>query len=175
MVVRPRGDVAALIEPLRRELQQLAPDVLFFAIEPLQDALDPQIRPWRLGASMFVIFGLLALLIAAVGLYSVLAYLVSQRTQELGVRMALGARAADILRLIVREGLIMTMLGMALGTLIATLAGRFIAAMLFDTSPRDPAVFAVVGMTLLAAALVALLVPAWRAARVDPAQALRAE
>ncbi len=175
LLVRPRGDPEALIERLRRELQHLGPDVLYFNIATLQESLDPQIRPWRLGASMFAIFGALALLIAAVGLYSVIAYLVSQRTQELGVRMALGARAADILSLILRQGLGMTLLGIALGIIIAFSSGRFIRNLLFETSPRDPLVFGVVTITLLLAASLALVLPARRAMRVDPAEALRTE
>ena len=175
MFVRPRGDMAALGETLRAEILRLDPSVSFVSVALLQDSVDPQIRPWRLGATMFGVFGGLALLVAAIGLYSVIAYLVTQRTHELGVRIALGAQAGDIVRLIVRYGVGLAMVGVAIGGLFALNAARWIEPLLFDTSPRNPAVYLVVTAVLLVVALVASVVPAWRAARVDPLQALRAE
>jgi ABC-type antimicrobial peptide transport system permease subunit len=141
----------------------------------MQTKIEPQVRPWRLGAAMFSVFGALALLLAAVGLYSVIAYGVTQRTHELGVRVALGARTADVLRLVVGEGLRIAVVGVSAGALLALLAGRWLAPLLFNVSPRDPGVFAIVATVLLAVALAASLLPALRAARVDPATALRAD
>jgi len=175
LFVRPRGDPEALRERLRSELLRLDPSVGFVTIEWLQDSLDPQIRPWRLGAAMFGVFGALALLVAAIGLYSVIAYLVAQRTHELGVRIALGASVRDIVALVVRYGVGLAVVGVVVGALLALNAGRWIEPLLFDTSPRDPRVFGVVVAVLLVVAVVASVVPAWRAARVDPVEALRVE
>ena len=175
MFVRPRGDVATLREALRAELARLDPSVGFVAVELLQDSLDPQIRPWRLGANMFALFGALALLVAAIGLYSVIAYLVTQRAHELGVRVALGAAQSNIVGLVVRYGVGLAAVGVAIGMLLSLNAGRWIEPLLFDTSPRNPAVFLLVAVVLLVVGLLASVVPAWRAARVNPIEVLRAE
>ena len=175
MFVRPRGDIAGLRETLRAEMLRLDPSVSFVTVAALQDSVDPQIRPWRLGATMFGVFGGLALLVAAIGLYSVIAYLVTQRTHELGVRIALGAQVGDIVRLIVRYGVGLATVGVVIGALLSINAGRWIEPLLFETSPRDPVVYLVVAAVLVVVALVASVVPAWRAARVDPLEALRTE
>ena len=124
---------------------------------------------------MFAVFGALALVLAAIGLYSVIAYNVTQRTHEMGVRVALGAQGGDVIRLIVREGLRIVLPGVALGTIIALYAGKWIAPLLFDVSPKDPPVMIGVMATLVAVAVVASWVPALKAARVDPNEALRAD
>jgi predicted permease len=175
LLVRPRGDASALIPTLRRELHGLDPSLQDVDIRYLQDRLDPQIRPWRLGATMFGIFGALALIVAAVGLYSVVAYTVTQRTHEFGVRMALGARSGDILRLVVRQGTMTALIGTAIGIALALAAGRFIQPLLFKTSARSPVILATVAGILVVVAIVASLIPAWRAKRVDPVVALRAD
>jgi ABC-type antimicrobial peptide transport system permease subunit len=175
MFVRPRGDMATLRETLRAEMLRLDPSVTFVTVAALQDSVDPQIRPWRLGATMFGVFGGLALLVAAIGLYSVIAYLVTQRTHELGVRVALGAQVGDIVRLIVRYGVGLAMVGVAIGALLSVNAGAWIEPMLFETSSRDPAVYLLVIVVMVVVALVASALPAWRAARVDPLEALRTE
>jgi ABC-type antimicrobial peptide transport system permease subunit len=141
----------------------------------MQSDLDPEIRPWRMGATMFGVFGLLALTMAAIGLFSVIAYSVSQRRHELGVRVALGARGANIVRMILSQGVALTSLGVAIGLVLALWGSRFVSDLLFDTSPRDPAVFTVVIVTLLVTAVVASILPAIRASRVDPMEALRVE
>ena len=177
LFVRPAAPEpsAALVAEVRNAVHALAPGLPYVNVRPLQELVEPQVRPWRLGAAMFGAFGGLALLIAAVGLYSVISYGVAQRTRELGVRVALGARAADVLRLVVGEGVRVAAAGVALGALGALAAGRFVAPLLFDTSPRDPLVFGGVTLALLLVALVASLVPARRASRVDPMVALRSE
>jgi ABC-type antimicrobial peptide transport system permease subunit len=118
---------------------------------------------------------MLALILAAVGLYSVIAYSVAQRSHELGVRMALGAGAADVVRLVVAEGARFAIAGAAIGVGIALASGKWIAPLLFNQSPSDPAVFTVVVSVLLSVAIVASLVPAFRAAHVDPRTALQAD
>ena len=124
---------------------------------------------------MFSIFGALALVLAAIGLYSVIAYNVTQRTHEMGVRVALGAQARDVIRLIVSEGLRVVLPGVALGTVVALLAGKWIAPLLFQVSPKDPPVLVGVVTILIAVAAIASWLPARRAARVDPNEALRAD
>jgi ABC-type antimicrobial peptide transport system permease subunit len=124
---------------------------------------------------MFAVFGGLALALAAIGLYSVIAYSVAQRTHEMGVRVALGARGNDLVALVMREGLGVVAAGVVLGMIIAVLAGKFVAPLLFDVSPRDPLVFVAVVVVLIGVALAASWIPALRASRVDAAVALRAE
>jgi ABC-type antimicrobial peptide transport system permease subunit len=124
---------------------------------------------------MFSAFGVLALLLAAIGLYSVIAYNVAQRTHEMGVRMALGAQAADVIRLVVKEGIAFGTAGVVIGGAIAVAAGKWLAPLLFDESPRDPVVFAVVAFALLGVAFAASWLPALRASRVEPTKALRYE
>jgi hypothetical protein len=168
-------DPESLVPTLRREMAAVAPAARYVDVLPLVDRLAPQTRPWRLGASAFGALGALALVIAAVGLYSVMAYAVAQRLHELGLRVALGARARDVYVLVLRQGLAVAAAGIVLGVAAALLAGRWVGPLLFDVSPRDPFVLGAVAATLLAAALVATVVPARRATRVDPSDALRAE
>jgi predicted permease len=175
LFVRASRDPAALVGPLRRRLQSAAPNLPYVRVEPFREHVAPQTRAWRLGATMFGAFGMLALVLAAIGLYGVLAYDVGQRTHEMGVRVALGARGQDVSRLIVADGLRVAVVGGAIGFAIALGAGRFVEPLLFRTSPREPAIFGAAGLVVLLAALAATLIPAWRAARVDPVVALRGE
>jgi ABC-type antimicrobial peptide transport system permease subunit len=137
--------------------------------------LEPQLRPWRLGAELFTMFGLLALTVASIGIYSVVSYAVGQRTHEIGVRITLGARARDILDLIVSEGMQVVGVGIACGIATALLLGRFVASLLFGVTANDPSVLIGAASGLCAVAMLASAIPAWRAARVDPASALRAD
>jgi ABC-type antimicrobial peptide transport system permease subunit len=147
----------------------------YVVAKPLESVVAPSMRSWQLGATMFATFGGLALLLAALGLYGVIAHSVAQRTHELGVRVALGARAGDVAALVVRESLRIVSVGVVLGVIASVIAGKWIAPLLFDVSPRDPVVLVAVVATLLAAALLASWIPAARAARVDPAVALRSD
>jgi ABC-type antimicrobial peptide transport system permease subunit len=124
---------------------------------------------------LFTMFGALALLVAAVGTYSVIGYWVSQRTHEIGVRIALGARSSQVVRLVLGEGMRAVGVGIALGVIAALGMGRLVASMLYNTSPRDPIVLVVVVATLAVVAIMASIIPAWRATGTDPAIALRAE
>ena len=173
--VRVRGDAAHYADAVRRSLQKEMPGASYITTTPLSQVLGQQTRSWSLGASMFTAFGVLALLLAAIGLYSVIAYNVAQRTHEMGVRMALGAQAADVIRLIVKEGVAFGIAGVVIGGAIALGAGKWLAPLLFDESPRDPVVFLVVAVALLGVALVASWLPALRASRVEPTKALRYE
>ena len=175
LFVRTRGPASASMESVRRALQPAMPGTAYVEATALQGIIDPEIRPWRLGAAMFTLFGALALFLAAIGLFSVISYSVSQRTHELGVRIALGASSRDVMSLVLREGLRITVIGTVIGVIIALATGRYLAPLLYSVSAADPATFAVVVVTLLAVAVGACLIPARRAVRVDPTQALRGE
>ena len=174
-IVRTSGDARALAEPIRREVQRLLPGTGYAQIRTLTSVLDPVMRQWRLGATMFTIFGFVALVLAAVGLYGVIAYDIAQRMHEMGVRVALGAQSADIRRLVLGQGIRVAAIGAALGAGIAYFASRYVEALLFETPARDPVAFAAATGTILVVALMAALVPARRATRVDPVVALRSE
>ena len=175
LLVRAVGEPKHLEQSLRRELMAVAPGAMWMDVQTVQGNIEPQARPWQLGATLFTVFGALALLVASIGLYGAIAYNVTQRTHEMGVRVALGAQRADVLRMILGEGLRVAVVGVALGSVAALIAGRWVTPLLFDVSPRDPVVFGIVSITLLAVAILASLLPAWRATRVDPNVALRAD
>lgn len=175
LAIRPRGEPAAAARIVARTMQSLSTDLPFADVRLLQALIDPHQRPWRLGAVLFLIFGGLALLVAAVGLYSVVSYDTAQRTHELGVRAALGAQRDDLVRLVVRDGLLYAALGAMLGLALALALGSRIESLLFDVSPRDPVLLGVAVAVMLVVAMVASAIPAARAARADPARALRSE
>ncbi|MEX1184925.1 MAG: ADOP family duplicated permease [Gemmatimonadota bacterium] len=175
ILVRPRGNAVAFIPELRSRLHALHPGISYLSIDPAQARVDRQVRPWRLGATMFLVFGCLALLIAAVGLYSVMAYGVAQRRTEIGVRMALGARTRGIVAMIVRQGVGLVGVGIVLGAAIALAAGPLIEPLLFRTAGRDALIIAGVGILLAVVAALASIIPAVRAGRTDPLSALRVE
>jgi len=175
LYVRTRGDAAPRVAELLRVLQRAMPPDVYLTAYPMADVVGAKTREWQLGATMFAIFGALALVVAAVGLYSVVAYGVAQRAQELGVRVALGASAADVLRLVVGEGLRHALIAVALGLAVALSASHWVEPLLFGTSGKDPVILTLVGATMVVVAAAASTVPAFRAARVDPMTALRAE
>jgi predicted permease len=175
VLVRTRGEAAKYQEAVRRELQKVMPGASYVTITPLEEIVGSQTRSWHLGATMFVAFGVLALALAAIGLYSVIAYNVAQRTHELGVRRALGAQSADVVRLVVTDGLRLAGVGVVIGIAAALWAGKWVKPLLFNVSPKDPWVFVIVATTLVAVALAASWIPALRASRVDANVALRTE
>jgi len=140
----------------------------------MTDGLESQFRVWRVGSQLFTAFGVLALLITVVGVYGVVAYAVAQRTQEMGVRIALGAKMRDILRLVLGDGLRAVSLGVVLGVGVAFMLGRLVESFLYGVTPRDPIATLAAVAVMLAAGLAASFVPAWRAGQVDPCEALRA-
>jgi predicted permease len=174
LLIRASSDDGALVE-IRAALQEIAGPSSFLRMTLLAEQLDPEIRPWRAGAALFSIFGALALAVAAFGLYGVIAYTVAQRTREVGLRMALGARAAQVARMVLRQGLRLVLAGLFLGLLIVLALGRLIEPMWFKASPRDPEILAGVVLVLLLVASAAALVPSLRAAATDPLVALKAE
>jgi len=176
MLVRSVGDdPRTLVEPIRRAMHGTTPNLPYADVYTMDDAFGGQLGTWKMGAVLFSVFGALALLIASVGVYSAISYGVTQRRQEFGVRMALGAQVDDVVRLVMTQGMRAAVGGVAVGLVAALLAGRFVTDLLFRTSPRNPVVFAIVASVILVVAVVATFVPAWRASRVDPATALRSD
>jgi predicted lysophospholipase L1 biosynthesis ABC-type transport system permease subunit len=176
LVVRTTaGREPAVADAMRRILRRTFPSAELPSVTFTADTVHEGLKPWRLGAMLFSIFGALALLVAAVGAYSVIAYAVSHRTHEIGVRMALGARSSHVVRLVTGEGMRAVGFGIALGVVASLAMGRLVASMLYVTSPRDPMVLAGVAAILATVATVASIIPAWRATSTDPAIALRAE
>ena len=175
LFVRVADQGGASAETVRRRLQPLMPGAAYVTVTPMSDILGQETQSWQLGATLFTVFGGLALVLAAIGLYSVIAYGVAQRSHEMGVRVALGAEGRDLVRLVLRDGMGLAVVGIVLGGAIALLVGRWVKPLLFDVSPHDPVVFAGVAAVLLSAAALASFIPARRAGRVDPIQALRAE
>ena len=139
------------------------------------DGVSAELRPWRLSATIFAIAGLLALLVASIGVYSVISYTFGQRTHEIGVRIALGATGQRVARLVVGEGVRIVIAGVCIGASIALALGKVVAASLYGTTPRDPVVLVGAALTLTVVAVIACIVPATRAMRVDPMEALRSE
>jgi len=166
------GEVRAAAERLIRELMPASDGV---EVRALSDLMARELRPWRLGASLFTAFGILSLIVAGFGIYSVVAYGASQRTNEMGIRIALGARTRDILDLVLADGARTVGIGAAIGVAAALIGGKLVGAFLFGVTPRDPSVMIGATVLLIALAIIASLVPGLRAARVDPAGALRAE
>lgn len=175
VIVRaPPSRAAAVDAAARRELPSAIPGAKANVLR-MADVLAPQYRPWQLGAMLFSIFGLLALLIAAVGIFSVVSHDVGQRRRELGVRVALGATVGDVVRLVLGGGVRVVAVGVIVGVLVAVAASKLIASVLYGVAPRDPAVLGGVALVLLVVAAVASALPAWRASRADPMDALRVD
>ena len=172
--VRTDGEPQAVIPAVRREVASLDPD-LPVQTGTMEDALGVSLLPQRAGATLLGIFSFLGLVLAAVGLYGVVAYAVTQRTRELGIRVALGAESRDIYRVVLRHGMTLTFVGLIIGIGISLVVTRLARGLLFGVSPVDPLTLGVVAAILAVVALVASIVPARRATRVDPVQALRME
>lgn len=174
LVVQTKGDATDATADVQRAIQSALPQT-FASVRPYQDLIDPQLRSWRLGASLFSAFGALALVIATAGLLGIISYVVNQRTREIGVRFALGATRGMIARLVIADALRMVSVGMAAGLAIALAAGPLIASLLFRTSAHDVVSIITAVAVILAATVVASALPAWRSGRVSPVTALRAD
>jgi putative ABC transport system permease protein len=174
VAVRAR-DTVALVPTLRRAVAALDPLLPLANVNSLDDLLDATIAGRRFTLLVFLLFGVIAVAMSAVGVYGVLAYLVSQRTREVGLRLAIGASPSDVVWLFVREGVILILVGVSAGLAGALAGGRWIAALLFGVTPADPATFAAAVFTLGLTAACATYLPARRAASIDPAEALRAD
>jgi putative ABC transport system permease protein len=175
VVIRDVHDASQLTQAARAEIKAFDPNQIIWRAQTLEDLLSTSVAPRRFNMLLLGVFAGVALVLAAVGLYGVMSYSVSWRTHEIGIRMALGAERADVLRLVVRQGMTMTVIGLALGLTGAFLLSRVIAGLLYGVSAKDPLTFAGVSIVLLAVALLACLLPARRATRVNPIVALRTD
>jgi ABC-type antimicrobial peptide transport system permease subunit len=160
---------------LQREAAAIDPALTIFDAEPMTEYIAASLFGAKIAATLLGVLSVVGLLLAAMGLYGVLAYSVAQRTQEIGLRVALGAGRSDVLALVVRQGLRLTAIGIVAGALIAVGLGRFLSSMLYGVQPADPATFLGVAVVLAAVALLACYIPARRALCIDPMVALRYE
>lgn len=173
--VKTDGDPTRLVAPIRNQLAALDPNLPIYDVQTMDDVLHQEVGNDRIMSGILAIFAGVALLLAAVGVYGVIAYAVSQRTREIGLRMALGARASDVVRMVLQRSLVMTTLGLGAGLALAVLAARSLGGFLFDVSANDPLTFAGITVLLFVVALLASYLPARRATRVNPTVALRYE
>ncbi len=173
--VRTAASPTALMSAVREAVRQTDPNLPIIAISTQAETIDRLLAQERIIAQLAGFIGILALLLACTGLFGLLSHEVGARTREIGIRMALGARRADVLRLVLGTGLVVATLGLALGAGAAFGVTRYLKSILFDVQPSDPITFAAAGTLLLGVALLACYLPARRAATVDPLNALRAE
>jgi putative ABC transport system permease protein len=175
ILVRTTNDPLSLLSAVRNELQQLDPAQPMAGVATMDELLSGSLSRSRFTMLVLAVFAALALILASVGIYGVIAYSVTQRTQEFGVRMALGASRRDVLRLVLRQGTRLTLLGIGLGIVAALIVTRLMATLLYGISATDPLTFTSVALLLALVALAACYIPAQRATRVDPIVALRYE
>jgi predicted permease len=175
IIARTRGDADALLRDMRRELLALEPNLVFVENQTMEAEVDATLFPMRASAWLVSGIGLVAMVLAAIGLYGVIAYSVARRTREIGIRVALGARPGAVVGLVMRQGLLVALVGLGAGCLLAVVAARAIAGVLYGVSAADPLSWLTAAAVLLIASAIANLVPAWRAAHVDPCEALRTE
>src|SRR5215813_6872164 len=173
LVVRTSGDPATLLGSVRREIHSVDPNIAPTDLETMQQYMSLPLFPARTLGLLLGVSGLLALVLTTIGLFGVISYIVSQRTHEIGVRVALGARRSDILNLVVRHGLFLTVVGLVVGLGMAFGAAQLVSSLLYGVAPTDPTTFIAVGTVLCAVTLLACYLPARRAMRVDPMVALR--
>jgi putative ABC transport system permease protein len=175
VVIRAQGDPANLAAAVRQEVRAIDPDQPIAAVKTMDEWLKASTSNQRYRTSLLALFALIALILAATGIYGVMSYSVTQRTHEIGVRMALGARRFDVLKLVVRQGMSLVAIGVALGLIGAVALTRVMTSLLFEVTPKDPLTFVAVAMFLPLVAFIACYIPARRGTKVDPLVALRYE
>jgi putative ABC transport system permease protein len=175
VVARTQIEPQSLAAPVRSQILSVAPDQPVFNVRTMKEIVNESIASRRFSMFLLLVFALVALVLAAVGIYGVMAYSVTQRTHEIGIRMALGAQAADVLRMILRQGLLLILVGIAVGLAVAFALTRVLASLLYGVSATDPLTFAAISLLLVTVALLACYIPARRATKVDPMVALRYE
>lgn len=175
VAVRTQGDPAAVISEVRAEIHRIDPTVLVDDFATMDQRIEESVSPRKLNLFLFGLFSALALVLASIGLYGVVAYSVGQRTQEFGIRMALGAQRSDVVRLVLSQGLKLALAGTAIGIIVALALSSVVRKLLFHVRPADPITIASVAILLAIVALIACWLPAFRASRIEPTQALRIE
>jgi predicted permease len=175
LVIRTSGDSRSVLEALRREVQIVDPMMAATDVQTIEEYMALPLFPARTTGLLLGASGVLAVVLTAIGLFGVIAYVVSQRTHEIGVRMALGARRTDVMKLVMRQGLYVTMMGLAIGLAAACAAGRLLSPLLYGIGPNDPVTLAAVAVGLAVVVMLACYLPARRAMQVDPSVALRYE
>jgi len=175
MIVRTKVDPASMLATLRREVQAFDPDIPVYSLSTLESRLRDQTAETRSYLLLLGLFALLALLLSAIGIYGVTAYTVTQRTHEIGIRVALGAQTRDVLRLVIGQGMGLVLTGVVIGLVAAFALTRLLATLVFDVSVTDPLTFIVISLLLASVALLACYIPARRATKVDPMMALHYE
>jgi len=173
LYVRSKGDPRQILMPVERELRAAGPQIMIGGTLSGREIVDRGLFQARVGVALLSVFGLLALGLASIGLYGIMAYSVNQRKREIGLRVALGASRASVLRLILKQGMSLVLAGVLIGFAGALLVGRLLSGMLYGVSATDPASVAGAALVLVAIALLACYLPARRASRVDPLVALR--
>lgn len=175
VVVKAHGDPAALAQPVRQAVMSLDPDQPISRVMTMKEHLHHDLAQPRFLSELTLLFGGLALVLAAIGIYGVMAWSVAVRTKEFGVRLALGARPAALLRQVLREGLVVVGAGAVAGLMLAAMLGQLLGSLLYATSPTEPSTYVAAAAIVFVASLAAIAVPAARATRVDPMRALRSE
>jgi putative ABC transport system permease protein len=175
LVVKTAGDPLKMAHAVRSEIRAIDPNLPVAAIQSMQDVVDASTATPRLTGTLLASFAGVALALAAMGIYGLLSYVVAQRRRELGIRMAIGAGRGRVARLVVNQGLFYAGVGAAAGVVVAAIASRFLASLLYGVDPIDPATLALGPIVLVGVAIAASLIPAWRATRIDPVKTLRAE
>jgi putative ABC transport system permease protein len=175
LVVRSSNDPLMLASAIRREVAAIDPDQPIAAVQTMDARMSAAVARPRLQANVLTAFAVIAILLAAIGIYGVMSYGVSQREKEIGIRVALGAGGRDVVGLVLYQGLSMTVMGVAIGLIAALPLAQLLRSLLFDVSPADPTVFVAIVLLLLVTALIATWIPARRAARLDPASTLRSD
>jgi ABC-type antimicrobial peptide transport system permease subunit len=175
LFVRTRGPAVQVAGQMQAALQLAVPNLPYVEARAFEDVLAPRFARYDLGARLFGLFAILALVLAGIGIYGLLAYTVRGRQHELGVRMALGAVPSRLLTMILRDGLVLALIGVLAGMVGALAAGKAIASMLYGVKAADPVTLLLAGSTVMLAAFLAGLIPALRATRTDPVRALRSQ
>jgi putative ABC transport system permease protein len=175
LVIRASADPMSLVAAVRAEIWSVDPDQPVSNIRTMDEVLGEESAPRELSMTLLVVFAGLALLLAAIGIYGVLSYFVAQSTPEIGIRLAMGAQAGDVVGLVLRRGMTLTLVGVGIGLIASFLLTRLMSTLLYGVSASDPTTFGVIALLLTSVALLACYIPARRAARIDPMIALRSE